>query len=204
MELQEVYNKIAPHFDKTRTYIWDGVKEFTENLPPNSIILDAGCGNGKNMYRKDLLYLGFDFSCEMLKYCYRNGKQNIILHNILTLPYRNNYFDYTLSVAVIHHLKSENNKISAIKELIRVTKPGGKIFIQVWNKKKKLGKQFHQINGNHYLVEWNNTKKTKKYMRYYYLFTLGDCLRLLKKIKFIKIQSIKYEKNNWVIILDKK
>ena len=46
-----VYNEIADHFDVTRAYLWKSVKEFINSLDKNSVILDAGCGNGKNMCR---------------------------------------------------------------------------------------------------------------------------------------------------------
>ena len=203
MELQDIYNKIASHFNNTRTYIWKGVKVFMDNIPEHSSVLDAGCGNGKNMYRDDINYIGFDFSIEMLKHCYLNGKKNLSINDIQFIPYRDNIFDYTLSVAVIHHLDSEKKMIRGINELVRVTKPSGKIFIQVWNKNKYLSNKFHHIYGNHYLVEWNNCKKSEKYMRYYYLFTLGDCLKLFRKVKFVLIKSVLYEKNNWIIILEK-
>ena len=45
----DVYEIIAEHFDKTRHYIWPKVKTFMEKFQEKSIILDIGCGNGKNM-----------------------------------------------------------------------------------------------------------------------------------------------------------
>ena len=56
--VQSVYNDIAPHFNQTRTYIWPKVKEYIESLPPWSVVLDVGCGNGRNMnLRKTDLFL---------------------------------------------------------------------------------------------------------------------------------------------------
>ena len=202
MNLQYIYNNIAHHFDNTRSYIWKGVKDFIIKIPKNSLVLDAGCGNGKNMFRPDLEFIGFDFSIELIKISKTNGK-NVLVSDIQNIPFRNNLFDYTISVAVIHHLNTDYKMIKAINELIRVTKHNGKLFIQVWSKKNNLGKQFHNINGNHYLVEWNNSIKTEKYYRYYYLFTLSDCLRIFKNINYTKLISIVYEKNNWIIILQK-
>ncbi len=41
-----------------------------------------------------------------------------------------------MSVAVLHHLSTIERRQKAISELIRVTKPGGKIFIEVWAKEQ--------------------------------------------------------------------
>ena len=55
--VQSVYNDIATHFNQTRTYIWPKVKEYIESLPPWSIVLDVGCGNGRNMKKSVRLLL---------------------------------------------------------------------------------------------------------------------------------------------------
>ncbi len=47
--VQDVYNIIAGPFDITRAYIWNKINMFIKNIPPNSLVADIGCGNGKNM-----------------------------------------------------------------------------------------------------------------------------------------------------------
>ncbi|KAL2875941.1 tRNA methyltransferase, has a role in tRNA modification [Colletotrichum sp. CLE4] len=42
-----VYEAIAPHFSSTRYKPWPLVAAFLLSLPPGSVGLDAGCGNGK-------------------------------------------------------------------------------------------------------------------------------------------------------------
>ncbi|KXH69339.1 tRNA (Uracil-5-)-methyltransferase TRM9, partial [Colletotrichum salicis] len=42
-----VYEAIAPHFSSTRYKPWPLVASFLLSLPPGSVGLDAGCGNGK-------------------------------------------------------------------------------------------------------------------------------------------------------------
>ena len=58
MEIQYVkntYEIIAEHFSSTRNNVWGKVAEYMNQLPENSYIADIGCGNGKNMFRKDEL-----------------------------------------------------------------------------------------------------------------------------------------------------
>ncbi|CAI5473570.1 unnamed protein product [Closterium sp. Yama58-4] len=45
--VHKVYNAIAPHFSATRFARWPKVTQFLLSLPPGSLVLDAGCGNGK-------------------------------------------------------------------------------------------------------------------------------------------------------------
>ena len=60
--IEEVYNKIANDFNKTRYSVWGSVRKFLDNVQADSTVLDIGCGNGKNMlYRKDLQFSGISF-----------------------------------------------------------------------------------------------------------------------------------------------
>ena len=61
----EVYNSISNEFDNTRQYPWPVVKSFMNNLEPNSFVCDVGSGNGKNMFRNDLIYTSTDLSEKM-------------------------------------------------------------------------------------------------------------------------------------------
>ncbi|CAI7840452.1 unnamed protein product [Closterium sp. NIES-54] len=45
--VHKVYDAIAPHFSATRFARWPKVAEFLLSLPRGSLVLDAGCGNGK-------------------------------------------------------------------------------------------------------------------------------------------------------------
>ena len=47
------YMQIAEHFDKTREYMWKGIKDFIKSKNSSDFLLDAGCGNGKNMLAKN-------------------------------------------------------------------------------------------------------------------------------------------------------
>ena len=103
--VKDVYNKIAEYFDNTRYRPWSCVENFLDNLPKKSLIGDIGCGNGKNMLYKnnELLFKGCDFSIELVKIALKKGL-NVIEGDILNLPYNDEEFDYTICIAVIHHL----------------------------------------------------------------------------------------------------
>ena len=85
------------------------------------------------------------------------------------MPFNDNEFDYVLSVAVIHHFSSSERRIEAIKELIRITKKGGDIFIQVWafeqpeTSKRKFTKQDE-------MVSWNKSSVPRSVFFIYFIF----------------------------------
>jgi ubiquinone/menaquinone biosynthesis C-methylase UbiE len=51
--------------------------------------------------------------------------------DVIHLPFRSAAADVVLCVAVLHHISTEERRLAAARELIRVTKPGGEIFVQV-------------------------------------------------------------------------
>lgn len=198
-----VYDKIADRFSTTRAYLWRGVKEFILDLNSNSLILDAGCGNGKNMFRKDCRFIGIDSSQSMVDIVKGQNKTAIVA-DIRNIPFDDNYFDATISIAVIHHLESYTKRKDAIDELVRVTKSGGKIFIQVWEDMVNKGKKFELIdeNSTDYLVSWDN-RDGKEYKRYYHLFKNGELEDLVDTEKVDIIDNF-YECQNWCVVFQKK
>jgi len=50
----------------------------------------------------------------------------------LYLPYRDNSMDAVISIAVIHHLSTQERRRRAISEIVRVLRPKGKCLIYVW------------------------------------------------------------------------
>ena len=198
-----VYDKIADRFSTTRAYLWRGVKEFILDLNSNSLILDAGCGNGKNMFRKDCHFIGIDSSQSMVDIV-KGQYKTAIIADICRVPFDDDYFDATISIAVIHHLDSYIKRKDAVDELIRVTKSGGKIFIQVWEDMVNKGKKFELIgeNSTDYLVSWDN-RDGKDYKRYYHLFKNGELEDLVDTTKVDIIDNF-YECQNWCVVLQKK
>jgi alkylated DNA repair protein alkB family protein 8 len=50
----------------------------------------------------------------------------------LKLPVRSGIFDSVISIAVVHHFSTKTLRISAINEMHRILKVGGKVLIYVW------------------------------------------------------------------------
>jgi tRNA (uracil-5-)-methyltransferase TRM9 len=198
------YQKIYNEFSDSRYKVWDSVKNFINNLPNNSKLLEVGCGNGKNLLlRNDLDVYGCDISDEFVNLC-KTRNLNVILNDNTKLSYNDNEFDYTLSVAVIHHMSTEERRINSIRELIRVTKPNGKIFIEVWAMEQGDNSRF-KFDKQDLLIPFKD-KKTGKTLgdRYYHIFKEGELEKIINNIFNVNIINSFYEKGNWGIIIQKK
>ena len=197
----DTYNLIAQHFNNTRHYVWPNIKEFIDSQDPGSLIADIGCGNGKNMYRKDCEMIGLDFCDKFVEIC-KSKKKHVVLGNCIKLPFSDQIFDVTLSVAVLHHLSTKERRQKALDELIRITKPGGKILVQVWGfESGKSDKQDAKIHWN-LQKKYSDHKENVIIDRYYYLFK-GDELKQM--IPEDKVKIIKYytTHDNWVAELQR-
>ena len=199
IHVQNVYDAIASEFDETRYRPWSCVEGFLDNIPKGSVIGDIGCGNGKNMlYRNDCLNYGCDFSKNLVTISQKKNL-NVILGDVLNIPYQTNTFDYTICIAVIHHLSTKEKRVKAIQELERVTKPHGKILILVWalEQEKESKRKFTQQDN---FVDWKDKKQNLLGKRYYYVFKENELDSFIQKDKIVKSF---YEKGNWGIIFKK-
>ena len=207
LENEYVYNtyqNIADDFSSSRYKVWDSVKEFLDKIEVGSKILEVGCGNGKNLlYRKDdLQSYGCDISDEFVMICKERGL-NVEKGNNINLNYETNYFDNTMSVAVIHHISSQERRIQAIKELVRVTKPGGSIFIEVWAMKQDESSRFNFTDQDILVPFKDKASRNILGKRFYHIYKDGELEKEIEILDNIKIIKKFYEKGNWGIILEK-
>lgn len=203
--LKNTYDLISKDFDVTRIMIWQCVQNFINDITnKKSIILDAGCGNGKNMvYLKNKGYdfvKGCDFSDNFVKICL-SKKLDVIHANLLDVPFESDTFDNIISIAVIHHLSTEENRIKAISELLRVIKKGGKILITVSSFEFPFYKKMESLTQD-LMIPWKNPKGDIIAHRYYYLFKTGELDRLCILAGATIINSF-FEHENWCVVITK-
>lgn len=92
-------------------------------------LLDIGCGTGANLEMLEQFGTaeGVDVSDEALDFCRKKGL-NVQKGLAETLPYDDDTFDITTALDVIEHLDDD---VAGLKEMHRVTKPGGHALIFV-------------------------------------------------------------------------
>ncbi|GAB1601684.1 DNA repair alkB homolog 8-like [Argonauta hians] len=139
--VHQVYDEIADHFNRTRHSPWPKVSEFLRSLPEGALVADIGCGNGKYFGVNPSLYqIGADRSENLVSIC-KGRDCEVFVGDVLAVPLRSNTFDASICIAVIHHLSTNERRLQAVKELVRVLCPGGLALIQVWAFEQEKDKQ---------------------------------------------------------------
>ena len=190
-----VYNKISSHFSKTRYKAWPCVKTFVDSLPPDTEFLEVGSGNGKNMLLRPDKFKGCDISESFVEMC-KNIGLDVVHADATNLPFDDNSFDATMSIAVIHHLSSTERRAKALSEMTRVTRRGGKLLIEVWAYE---GNDRVISENPDSMVTWKVNGTTDVYERYYHFFKKEEIAGLVNSVDGLVVDSIEFEKYNWVI-----
>uniref|UniRef100_A0A3Q2NUW0 tRNA (carboxymethyluridine(34)-5-O)-methyltransferase n=2 Tax=Fundulus heteroclitus TaxID=8078 RepID=A0A3Q2NUW0_FUNHE len=139
--VHRVYDAIAAHFSSTRHTPWPRVCSFLSSLPPGSVLADVGCGNGKYLgVNPQLVTVGCDRSGALVQICADRGFHAFV-SDALSVPLRTASCDACISIAVIHHFSTQERRLAAVRELVRILKPGGLALIYVWAYEQEYNKQ---------------------------------------------------------------
>ncbi|HIQ27541.1 MAG TPA: class I SAM-dependent methyltransferase [Sulfurovum sp.] len=114
--------------------------KFLKNVPRQAKILDLGAGTGmmsefSHTCRDDLYFMAVDPAKDMLKYALPYIKTQVA--SAEDIPFEERSFDVVLMGESLHHF---NNIDQALKEIVRVLKKEGKIFIYDFDVSTFLGK----------------------------------------------------------------
>jgi len=138
---QTMYDRLAPGYDfAERIYYWIRRKpshrmEYAPELEirDGARVLEVSVGTGANLpfLPKNIEFFGLDLSWGMLRKCKRNlqrwGREANLFHGEgERLPFRDAVFDCVFHVGGINFF---NDKARAIREMIRVARPGTKLMI---------------------------------------------------------------------------
>lgn len=167
-----VYDVIAEHFDVTRYKPWPETLEFLMGLPKKSLVLDAGCGNGRNAVAAEELghtVIGFDISGAMLLTAREKCGCGLVRADTTLMPFRDRAFDAALSIAVIHNLETEDGRQEALREIGRALKPGGLALVGVWAREQERLAEKCDATGDA-LVDWKTPDGIVR-KRFYHLYT---------------------------------
>ncbi|GAB1729848.1 hypothetical protein NU195Hw_g2232t1 [Hortaea werneckii] len=127
LHVHEVYEQIASHFSSTRYKPWPIIERFLNTLPPGSVGLDVGCGNGKYLAVNPNIYiLGSDRSTNLTRIARTHQPHSALVADILDLPHAHSTFDFAISIAVIHHLSTPARRREAIASILETLRPAGK------------------------------------------------------------------------------
>lgn len=99
-------------------------------------ILDAGCGTGGNLsWLKPFAgkgeVIGIDLVTDAIHFCTKQGLENLAQASVTHLPFLDSSFDLVTSFDVLVQLPGQDADTTAIREVYRVLRPGGHVFVRV-------------------------------------------------------------------------
>jgi SAM-dependent methyltransferase len=106
------------------------VKMLSSHLKPGTTVLELGCGTGsftRELARSGADVVAIDVSPELLEIARANSSPPNVryqIQNAYALSYSEGMFDSVVGSSVLHHLEIKE----ALRDIIRVLKPGGTIY----------------------------------------------------------------------------
>jgi len=175
-------------------------------IQKGELILDVGCGSGLSSFmlrNKGCRTVGIDISPLAIRRAKKRGQVDLkyLVCDVLNLPFKDNQFDIVANYLFIEHLPDVD---TALGEMVRVTKTGGKIIIlspnllspfsQIYNILEKL--HFRKRKYGKYLMASDNLM-----MVFFSLFRNIYLLlkkRLNKQVEFLYRKPILEDKIDFV------
>lgn len=178
---RQVFDQIAESWYRVRH--WPLLREELDALAARwqgGKLLNIGCAHGPDFlpFGQRFELWGVDCSPAMLVQAVRYSAKfklyvTLVCADALCLPFGDNSFDWAVSVATYHHIRGEDQRERAFRELRRVLKPGGEAFVTVWNR----GQPRFWFKSKEQQVPWRLRGRTV--YRYYHLFSYGELERAL-------------------------
>jgi SAM-dependent methyltransferase len=154
---------------------------------PGELILDAGCGTGRNFGKLQLggsCAIGIDFSYGMLKVARRNladirADFPVLLADLeRTLPFETGSFDAVLCALIGEHLSALR---SVLQEFYRVLKPGGRLVFSVYHPEMAAAG-----------IEANFKQGDVEYRLGAFHYTVAEHERFLTEVGFVDTKAREY------------
>jgi SAM-dependent methyltransferase len=138
-------------------------------------LLNIGCAHGPDFlpFKDRFEFWGLDSSEQMIAQAIKYSAKfkfdaSLVVGDAVKLPFRDGVFEWAISVAAYHHIKEKKEREASFRELRRVMKPGGEVFITVWNRWQKA----FWNRGRETLMSWKT--RDGEILRYYYLYTYPE------------------------------
>lgn len=177
--------------------------------------LDLGCGTGNFLGTTkgtNALFVGVDFSAEMLKRAKRKAK-NLVMADLHHLPFKNSCIDGIVNLNVFYQL--DRPKVF-IKEVHRILKPGGKVIISTPKPAKTpfrfipmliktvitSPKIFTKLGKLQEMSDYNKIEQKIIDLNTGSFYERGELEKMLKSFEIVNFKKT-YEGQNWLVVARK-
>lgn len=236
--VRAVYDTIAEHWSLTRHKPWPKVSQFLQDNCSviGSLIADVGCGNGKyyGSVPSGALMIGCDTSFPLMKAgedasrAIGGSVRDMCVADAVQLPYRDESFDASISIALLHHLSLEERRLAALSEMRRILKPGGTALVYAWAMEQGE-ESVRAFSHQDMLVPWHHSdvvkersekqdkpnfveegqpahgyrvedKRSTVFQRYCHLYVQGELEKLVEKVEGFVVLKSYYDCSNWCVV----
>ena len=205
--VHQVYEDIASHFSSTRYKPWPIVERFLKDCAPGSIGVDIGCGNGKYLaVNPDIFIVASDRSVNLVKIASQHQPHSSLVADGLNLPHPLGFFDFAISIAVVHHLSTPQRRIQAVAAILELLRrpeeaeTGARALIYVWALEQKHSRRgWDEGDDQDVMVPWvmkQGPEPGKTFSRYYHLYRQGELEHDIVEAGGVVLEA-GYEKDNW-------
>jgi SAM-dependent methyltransferase len=149
---------LQDQFGPIDIYVFDQI--LRGNLAPGMRIVDAGCGYGRNLVhllRQGCQIFANDLNPEAVDHVRRLSASlapvlppgNFQVAPVEQMPFPDAFADAVLCSAVLHFARDEDHFRAMLRELWRVLRPGGLLFIRLAS---RIGMDFERLQGGLFLL----------------------------------------------------
>lgn len=189
---RQFYQEFAPAFSETRQRLQPGVIGLLERIPPESAVLDLGCGNGalaRELARRghEGAYVGLDFSQELLHEAQKglpeSFKGNFLQADLSSEVWESDLplakFQIILCFASLHHLPGEETRLRFLGKVHALLAPRGRFMhsnwqflnsarlkarIQSW---ESISLNADEVDPGDYLLDWRRDGAGLRYVHHF-------------------------------------
>jgi ubiquinone/menaquinone biosynthesis C-methylase UbiE len=170
-------NWLVEYADRRASDFVQNVIEDIARLRGSANILDVGCGPGKwtRLFAERFSTVtAIDISPEMIalaqKSLNKKALDNVHFHvmSVSKLHFKDNHFDFVNCITVLQHILNDNDWKLAVKEIGRVTKPGGSILLYEFAPSLVIKRRTPHLNirsMKHYVHEFEKADAVLTYWR---------------------------------------
>ena len=153
-----------------------------------------------------------DRSENLVRIAVTHQPHSTIIADNLNLPHPDAFFDFAISIAVIHHLSTPERRTQAIQEILRTLRPatesypGGRALIYAWALEQKNSRRgWDKGDSQDVMVPWvlkggpskdSSDEPPKTFHRYYHLYEESELERDINRAGGRVLES-GYDRDNW-------